>query len=232
MEFSRICNNRHYIWNRNYSGKTYILSKFYSILKIYTNYKIYLQVAATMLGRSNYKKLSEDSKSEFSPSTVVLIDKEEEQITGSKDRLESWETQDPVLEMVGPGSFGIYKPPKYFGFSGMKSKSLILRYFTLSENEHSSSDEYPAHAFAVSEESDDTENLLSENEMLKEELKKMQETLKNLDRRVYDGLHISQSKRKRDDGDDGTDEAGPSTTHKKDDGNQSDKVRQKHTKMH
>ena len=60
----------------------------------------------------------------------------------------------------------------------------------------------------------------------------MQETLKNLDRRVYDGLHISQSKRKRDDGDDGTDEAGPSTTHKKDDGNQSDKVRQKHTKMH
>ena len=76
-----------------------------------------------MLGRSNHNKLSEDSKSEFSPSTVILIDKEEEQITGSKDRLESWETQDPVSEMIGAGSassFGIYKPPEYFGFSGLK----------------------------------------------------------------------------------------------------------------
>ena len=65
-----------------------------------------------MLGRSNYNKLSEDSKSEFSPSTVILIDKEEQQITGSKDRLESWETQDPVSEMIGAGSasFGIYNP--------------------------------------------------------------------------------------------------------------------------
>ena len=81
-----------------------------------------MQVAAAMLGRSNYNKLSEDSKSEFSPSTVILIDKEEEQITGSKDRLESWETQDPVFEMIGAGSssFGIYKPPEYFGFSGLK----------------------------------------------------------------------------------------------------------------
>ena len=53
-----------------------------------------MQVAAAMLGRSNYNKLSEDSKSEFSPSTVILIDKEEHQIIGSKDRLESWETSD------------------------------------------------------------------------------------------------------------------------------------------
>ena len=84
-----------------------------------------------MLGRSNYNKLSEDSKSEFCPSTLILIDKEEQQIIGSKDRLESWETQDPVSEMKGAGSFGIYKPPKYFGFSGMKSKSSLLHYFTL-----------------------------------------------------------------------------------------------------
>ena len=121
MESSRICNNRHNLWNRNYSGKKYILSKLYHISKIYTNFEIYLQVAATILGRSNYNKLSEDSKSEFSPSTVILIDKEEQQITGSKDRLESWETQDPVSEMIGAGSasFGIYKPPEYFGFSGL-----------------------------------------------------------------------------------------------------------------
>ena len=85
------------------------------------------------------------------------------------------------------------------------------------------------HVNAVSEESDDTENLLSENEMLKEELKKAQEMLKNLERRVYDGLNIS--KRRRDDHDDGSDEAGPSTYPKKDDGNQSDKVRQKPIKM-
>ena len=129
-------------------------------------------------------------------------------------------------------SFGNDWSGLFWNLQAPKSKSLILRYFTLSENEHSSPDEYPAHAFAVSEESDDTENLLSENEMLKQELKKMQETLKNLDRRVYDGLHISQSKRKRDDGDDGNDDAGPSTTHKKNEGNQSDNVRQKHTKMH
>ena len=68
--------------------------------------------------------------------------------------------------------------------------------------------------------------------MLKEELKKAQEKLKNLDRRVYDDLNISNSKRKRGDDDDGSDDAGPSTSHKKDDGNQSDKVRQKHIKMH
>ena len=86
-----------------------------------------------MLGRSNYNKLSEDSKSEFSPSTVILIDKEEEQITGSKDRLESWETHDPVSEMIGAGSasFGIYKPQEYFGFSGLKSTSIVLHYFSL-----------------------------------------------------------------------------------------------------
>ena len=86
-----------------------------------------------MLGRSNYNKLFEDSKSEFSPTTVILIDKEEEQITGSKDRLESWETQDPVSEMIGAGSasFGIYKPPEYFGFSGLKSTSIVLHNFSL-----------------------------------------------------------------------------------------------------
>ena len=67
---------------------------------------------------------------------------------------------------------------------------------------------------------------------LEEELKKAQEKLKNLDRRVYDDLYISNSKRKRDDDDDGTDEASPSTSNKKHDGNQSDKVRQKHIKMH
>ena len=64
--------------------------------------------------------------------------------------------------------------------------------------------------------------------VFKEELKEAQDKLKNLDRREYDGLHISQSKRKRGDDDDGSDDAGPSTYHKKDDGNQSDKVRQKH----
>ena len=161
-----------------------------------------------------------------------MIDKEEEQIIGSKDRLESWETQDPVSEMIGAGHFGIYKPPKYFGFPGLKcTSSSLLHYFTYNENAHSS-DKKPACVYAVSEESDDTENLISENQKLKEELKKAQEKLINLDRREYDDLNIAHSKRKRDDDDDGTDDAAPSTSHKKDDGNQSEKVRQKHIKMH
>ena len=80
------------------------------------------------------------------------------------------------------------------------------------------------YVYAVSEESDDTEDLLSEIQELKEELKKAQEKLKNLDRREYD-LNIS-SKRKRGDDDDDNDDAGPSTSRQKDDGNQSDKVRQ------
>ena len=87
------------------------------------------------------------------------------------------------------------------------------------------------YVFAVSEESDDTENLLSEIQELKEELKKAQEKLKNLDRREYDHINIS-SKRKRGDDDDGNGDAGPSTSRQKDDGNQSDKVRQKHIKRH
>ena len=84
------------------------------------------------------------------------------------------------------------------------------------------------YVYAVSEESDDTENLLSEIQELKEELKKAQDKLKNLDRREYD--HIN--KRKRGDDDDGNDDVGPSTSRQKDDGNQSDKVRQKHIKRH
>ena len=64
-----------------------------------------------------------------------------------------------------------------------------------------------------------------------EELKKAQEKLENLDRREYDHLNIS-SKRKRGDDDDDTDDAGPSRSRKKDNGNESDKVREKHIKMH
>ena len=78
---------------------------------------------------------------------------------------------------------------------------------------------------AVSEESDDTENLLSEIQELKEELKKAQEKLQK--KREYDDFNISASKRKRDD-DDEADGTGPSASNKKHDGNQSDKVRQKH----
>ena len=85
------------------------------------------------------------------------------------------------------------------------------------------------YVYAVSEESDDTENLLSEIQELKEELRKAQEKLKNVDKR--DGLHISQSKRKREDDDD-ADGAGPSASNKKHDGNQSDKVRQKEAVTH
>ena len=82
------------------------------------------------------------------------------------------------------------------------------------------------YVYAVSEESDDTENLLSEIQELKEELRKAQEKLKNVDRRVYPDVNIS-SKRKRGGDDDGNDDAGPSTSRQKDDGNQSDKVRLK-----
>ena len=89
-----------------------------------------------------------------------------------------------------------------------------------------SSDKQSAHVYAVSEESDDDENLLSEIEKLKEELKNAQEKLKKFDRREYDHLNIS-SKRKRGGNDDG-----PSTSRKKNEGNQSDKVRQKNIKMH
>ena len=85
------------------------------------------------------------------------------------------------------------------------------------------------YVYAVSEESDDTENLLSEIQELKEELRKAQEELQK--KREYDDFNISASKRKRDD-DDEADGAGPTASNKKHDVNQSDKVRQMHAVTH
>ena len=78
-------------------------------------------MAASFLGKVNFNKLNSESQ-EFQPYHVILIDKEHSQIEGSKLRLESCLSEDPIEEvfMLKKGKFGQYQPPDYYGFPKSK----------------------------------------------------------------------------------------------------------------
>ena len=78
-----------------------------------------IQVAAALLGSSNYDRINE--KNSFMPTSVILIDSDKSQIDGAQARIDLWESENPLneLEKFKSDSFSLYKPPEYLGYKGM-----------------------------------------------------------------------------------------------------------------
>lgn len=73
-----------------------------------------------MLGRANYNLLDDAESSQFRPTTVLLLDKDQTQIEGTMVRLKNWASEDPTKELAVGGGFGMYRPPKFYGYKGVR----------------------------------------------------------------------------------------------------------------